>query len=93
MTPWRDNIWVPHDPEDVEDYIFDFTDWLDGEALDESEVEASGVDVEKISDTGGRVRFRVSSGEVGVNGRVDVKVTSDNGRAASRSLHFIVTDR
>lgn len=83
---------LPHDVGDIEDYAFDWLDWLDGETISSHSVTGVGVDVVNSSVSGGDVLFRISGGQADTRATVDVSVVTSAGRSKSRSIPFEVRD-
>lgn len=83
---------LPHDPQDVEDYAFGWSDWLDGETLADHEVAVDGVTLVISQISGDDVLFRISGGTANTAATVDIRVVSASGREKSRRLLFEVRD-
>lgn len=90
--------WTPQmlpfdkDPDDVDDYPWDFTDWLAGDTLDGASCQAISDDLTAsiASTTSTGLTLRVSGGTLGQTAAVTVRAVSNGGRQADRSIKFAI---
>ena len=82
------------DPDSVLNYSLDWSEWLDGAAIDDHEVTASdGITIDSSSVEGAAVLWWLSGGEAGRTYRITVEVSASDGRVDQRSVIVRVRDR
>lgn len=87
---WRPGLTLPHDPQAIEDYVLDSTDWLGAETIASAEAIADGLTATAGAPTGAVVPFRISGGDVGTFGAVTIRVVTSSGRSRDRTIRFKV---
>jgi hypothetical protein len=88
--------WTPQlppidaDPDDVKDIVFDFTDWLGEDTINEAGTSAlaDGCSAEVAAVTESTATLRVSGGTEGLTGTATIRLRTNNGRQSDRSLRF-----
>lgn len=83
------------DPNDVLDYMWDWSSWLgDGEAIQSSTVLVpDGLTKDSDSNTDTAVTVWLSGGTVGQNYRVVSRITTNQARTVDRSMQIAVHER
>lgn len=90
---WSPRLLLDHDPDAIEVYRVDWTEWLDGETLAASAVFASEITAQIVATTSTTVDIRVSGGALGATAEVTVRADSSLGRRQDRTLRFRVLRR
>jgi hypothetical protein len=82
------------DPNDVDDFGWDFTDLLaTGETIATEQIIAPvGVTVGAITEVAGVVTARLSGGTLGVEYQVACRVTTSAGKTLDRTLRLFIRD-
>lgn len=85
---WRPGLTIDQDPQAVEVYRLDWSDWLAGEALVDVEyqVEPDGLTVQRERLAGEHEDVRVSGGAEGKRYAVTFHATSSTGRRRDRTV-------
>lgn len=87
---WNPELRFDLDPNDIEDFVLNFTTWLEGELATGATVSTVGSLTASASvhswTTAGVVSIRVSNGSVGEVARVTVNLTAVGGRVIERSF-------
>lgn len=87
---WVQDLRFDLDPNDVEDFVLNFTAWLEGALASGATVSQVGSATASVSvhewTTAGMVSIRVSSGTAGEVARVTVNLTAVGGRVIERSF-------
>ncbi len=87
---WVQDLRFDLDPNDVEDFVLNFTAWLEGALASGATVSIAGSATASASvhewTTAGLVSIRVSGGTVGEVARVTVNLTAVGGRVIERSF-------
>ena len=87
---WRPGLTLPHDPQDIEDYLLGCAEWLGTETIASATAIADGLTVTTTAPDGGNVPFRISGGEVGATVAVTIRVVTSSGRSRDRTINFKV---
>ena len=90
-----------HDPDDVLDYAFDWTEWLDGDVITQSVVSVVTdqtnlsplFEVTPAGNTDTGVGFWISGGIRGQRYHVRNRISTFNGRTTDRTMTFICQNR
>lgn len=91
---WSRGLTLDKDPDAVEVYTFDFTQWLDGEAITSAQALADAPLTASVDAfTASSVDVRVSGGTVGKRLGVTCRVTSSNGRVQDRTIYFRIREQ
>jgi len=92
---WKQGLTLPHDPDDVGDFILDMTDVVGlADTLSSAAITAIGVTGAILSSTvEGTVNFRVSGGISGDTSYATIQITMASGRVQSRTINFNVLER
>lgn len=84
---WLPGLTISQDPNAVEDYEMDFTNWLDGETNELAEALPTNCTASIVGNINANVvRFRVSA--VAEGAFVTVRVTSSTGRKNDFTTYF-----
>ena len=90
---WSRGLTLDKDPDAVEVYRWDFSQWLDGEVISSAQALAeSGITASVDSFTSTTVDIRVSGGQVGKRLGVTCRVTTNNNRVQDRTVYFRIRE-
>lgn len=90
---WSRGLTLDKDPDAVEVYRWDFSQWLDGEVISSAQAIAEAPLVATVdSFTSTTVDVRVSGGQVGKRLGVTCRVTSSNNRVQDRTIYFRIRE-
>lgn len=83
------------DPDAIKDYKLDWTLWLDGDTISDSEWAVTGGDIEIDSDESTTVQTVawVSGGTAGTRGQITNHITTAGGREDDWSIVFTIMDQ
>jgi hypothetical protein len=83
-------FWVHHDPDDVSDYYFDFSDWLKkkDDTVVGYTVEAENVTIDSHTRDSNTVAVFFSAGTNNTVGKVTVQIETAAGRFKSQTLNI-----
>mgnify|MGYP003491741341 FL=1 len=86
---------MPHDPQAVLDYSWDWADWLGADAIASHTVTVAAGDVVKDSDsrTATAVTAWLSGGTDGTRARVTCHITTAAGRQDDRTIYLAIKNR
>lgn len=91
---WKPGLQIPHDPGAVEDYVWNWADWLGSETLSTATLTAEDGLTATVQSTGtSTVTMRLAGGTAGARYRVTAHATSSAGREQSRSVIVVCDDR
>lgn len=94
MATWTRTLRFVKDTYSEDDYLWDWSDWLDGANIDSALVESTDITVDSydIVNLSQAVTCRLSAGTLGESGTVSCKVTTDDStpRLSKRSVEFSV---
>lgn len=91
---WKPGLQIPHDPGAVEDYVWNWAEWLDGETLSSATLEAEvGLAASVQATSTSSLTMRISGGAADTRYRVTAHAVSSGGREQSRSVIFVCDDR
>ena len=92
---WEQGLALPHDPDDIVDFIVDFTAVVGLiDTLTSANVVFTGCTAAIISSTAeGLITLRVSGGTVGTTAFATVQVVMTSGRKQSRTIYFNIRER
>lgn len=93
MADWAEGLKFTKDPDEILDYKFDWSDWLNGDTISTRTVTvASGLtkDSDSITDTSTSVTVWLSGGSIGASYSVACKVVTAAGRTAERTVTIVV---
>jgi hypothetical protein len=87
--------WPPKDPDDVKDYRYDLTDWLDGDTIAsfDATVAAGGIVIDSSSNSDEVITVWLSGGTAGQTARVHFNVVTAGGRAHERTVEMRIRER
>lgn len=88
---WYDGIVLKLDPNAIEDFRFDWNDWLAGETITNAIVLPFNCSAVVQFSAEGRVAIRVSAALPGAT--ATCRVTTNNGRQQDRTINFEVIER
>lgn len=88
---WYDGIVLKLDPNAIEDFRFDWNDWLAGETITNALVLPEHCSAVVQFSAGGRVAIRVSDALPGA--KATCRVVTNNGRSQDRTVTFEVIER
>lgn len=88
---WSDGLTLKLDPNAVEDYRFDWNDWLGTETIATAVAISESCQAAVQFSENGRVAVRVWAALAGA--KVTCRVTSNAGRVQDRTIHFEVIER
>lgn len=92
MATWTRTLSFVKDVYEEDDYLWDWSDWLDGANINSALVEATDLTVDSYSivNLSQGVSCRLSAGTLGESGTVSCKVTTDDStpRLSKRSVEF-----
>ena len=95
MATWTRTLSLAKDLYDEEDYLFDWTDWLDGSNIVSALVEATDltVDSQDIVNLSQGVTCRLADGTLGETSVISCKISTDDvpARLVKRSVSMTVT--
>lgn len=95
MATWTRTLSLVKDLYDEEDYLFDWTDWLDGSNIADALIEATDltVDSQDIVNLSQGVTCRLADGTLGETSVFSCKITTDDvpARLVKRSVSITVT--
>lgn len=82
------------DPDDVLDYVFDWTRWLDGDTISTSTMTTeAGLTEDSDDNDTEKATVWVSGGTAGTTYTVANKITTANGRTAERTISIRVEEK
>ena len=85
------------DPQAVLDYVWDWTPWLDGDAISAhtvtTTIEDGGISIMSSTATGTTVTAWISGGTVGNTYKAVCSITTTGGRTDERTSFISVKDR
>lgn len=90
---WTPRLLFDHDPDAIEVYRVDWSEWLDGETLVQSAVFPTEINAVIVASTTTTVDIRVSGGALNATAEVTVRADSSGGRRQDRTLRFRVLRR
>jgi len=92
MATWTRTLRFVKDIYENDDYLWDWTDWLDGANISSTLVEATDLTVDSYSivNSSQGVTCRLSAGTLGETSTLSCKITSDDvpARLSKRSVEF-----
>lgn len=78
------------DPDSIEDYSVDWTDWLAGETLSAASwIASTGITVTAQSISGAVATARISGGQAGQRYDLTCRATSSSGRVQDQTIRII----
>jgi hypothetical protein len=90
-TTWVDGISLKLDPNAIEDYRFDWNDWLGTETITNAMAIPTNCEAVVQFSAEGRVAVRVSNALPGA--AATCRVTTNTGRVQDRTINFEVIER
>ena len=91
-TIWVDGLTLKFDPNAIEDYRFDWNDWLGTEMITNAMAIPANCDAVVQFSAEGRVAVRVSNATA-PTAAVTCRVTTNSGRVQDRTVNFEVIER
>jgi len=92
---WVEGLLVTRDQDDVDDWKFDWSDWLGTDTISSSVVAVeSGLtkDSDSITDSSTSVTVWLSGGIVGSEYKVTSSIVTTAGREKDRSVTFLIVE-
>lgn len=80
------------DPAAVDDYTWDWTDWLGDDTISAATVTGTGVTIDDSTTTSPTVVARISGGEAGSVGNAVCHIVTAAGREADQTLYFNIRE-
>lgn len=81
------------DPDDVLDYVIDWSDWLDGDTIASSSWTVDGVTQDDDDNTTTTTTIWISGGTVGVIGSATNHIVTAAGREKDQTITFTIMEQ
>lgn len=91
---WTPKLEFKKDPEDVFDFVLNFTPLLQGDTINTATVDGENITIDSSSITGNKVTIFVSGGSSGGVGKVTTTIVTSNAtpRTFKRLFRVIIQD-
>jgi len=95
MPAWREGVSVTIDPDEVLDYVWQWSSWLNGDTITGSTFsnEIGSLTLTSPSFTDSTATVFISGGVVGGSYKVVNQITTSGGRTAERGIMVIVVSK